>query len=300
MPPVTLQELQVFLAVASERSFSRAARKLGRTQPAISQAIRRLEDAVSEPLVDRSSRDGTLTEAGHVLRQYAERLLALAEEAQHAVGELRDVQRGRVLVGANEAAVHALLPIIAAFQDGYPGIQVDVRRVQARQVAHEVLGRELDFGVLTFHPRDRGLGSIVIATDELVLLAAPSHPLASRRSVRVEELGPEPVIAHNDPSPARERVLKTFEQRHAMLNIAVALPSLDAIKRAVELKMGVALLPRRCALSELSLKRLVAVRVADLRIPRHVRLVYRLAGDRSHAAAAFLEAARAYASKPRT
>jgi DNA-binding transcriptional LysR family regulator len=91
----------------------------------------------------------------------------------------------------------------------------------------------------------------------------------------------------------RERVLRAYEQRQARLNIAIALPSLDAIKRAVEMKMGVALLPRRCALSELSLGQLAAVRVPELRIPRHVRLIYRHAGERSHAAAAFLETAHA-------
>lgn len=297
---MNLQELHVFLTVASERSFSRAARKLGRTQPAVSQAIRRLEEVVGEALVDRSSRDGTLTEAGRVLREYAHRLMQLAEEAQRAVGELRDVQRGRVLIGANEAAVHALLPLIAEFRQQHPNVQVDVRRLPSRQMAQEVLGRGIDFGVLTFHPRERGLASLMIGTDELVLLTSPSHPLAARRSIRMEELGREAIIAHNDPSPARERVLRAFEQKHAPLNIVMALPSLDAIKRAVEMKMGVALLPRRCALSELALHQLAAVRVADLRIPRHVRLVYRQAGERSHAAAAFLEAGRAYAPKVRT
>jgi molybdate transport repressor ModE-like protein len=300
MPGVNLQELRVFLTVASERSFSRAARKLGRTQPAVSQAIRRLEEVVGEPLVDRSSRDGTLTEAGRVLREYAQRLTALAEEAQRAVGELRDVKRGRVLIGANEAAVDALLPLIAEFQVRHANVQVDVRRLPSRQMAQEVLGRGIDFGVLTFFPRERGLASMTIGTDELVLLTWPSHPLAGRRSVTMEEIGREPIIAHNDPSPARERVLRAFEQRHAPLNIVMALPSLDAIKRAVELKMGLALLPRRCALSELTMQQLSAVRLADLRIPRHVRLLYRQTGDRSHAAAAFLEVSKAYASKART
>jgi DNA-binding transcriptional LysR family regulator len=297
---VNLQELHVFLTVASERSFSRAARKLGRTQPAVSQAIRRLEELLGEPLVDRSSRDGTLTEAGRVLRDYAQRMMRLAEEAQRAVGEIRNVQRGRVLIGANEAAVHALLPLIGEFQQAHPRVQVDVRRVHSRQMAQEVLGRGVDFGVLTFHPRERGLAAISIGSDELVLLTSPSHRLAERRSVRLEDLGDETVIAHNDPSPARERVLRASEQRHAPLNIGVALPSLDAIKRAVEMKMGVALLPRRCALSELALKQLAAVRVADLRIPRHVRLVYRQIGERSHAAESFLEVSRNYASKART
>jgi DNA-binding transcriptional LysR family regulator len=193
-----------------------------------------------------------------------------------------------------------LLPLIGEFQQAHPRVQVDVRRVHSRQMGQEVLGRGVDFGVLTFHPRERGLAAITIGSDELVLLTPPSHPLAAHRSVRLEDLGDEIVIAHNDPSPARERVLRAFEQKHAPLNIGVALPSLDAIKRAVEMKMGVALLPRRCALSELALQQLAAVRVADLKIPRHVRLVYRQAGDRSHAAASFLEVAKAYASKART
>ena len=288
-----LHDLKVLVTLAAERSFSRVARKLGRTQPAISQAVRRLEEELGEPLVDRSARDGRLTEAGVTFRDYAQRVLDLAAEAERAVAELRDVKRGRVLIGANEAAVHTLLPLVGAFQQAYPGVQVDVRRVPARQMAHEVVSRALDFGVLTFHPGDRALQSLVIGSDELVLLTHPSHPFARRRTVKLEAVGREPVIAHNDPSPARERVLRAYEERHAQLNIAIALPSLDAIKRAVEMKLGVALLPRRCALSELSLGRLAAVRVPELRIARHVRLVYRQAGERSHAAAAFLETAQA-------
>lgn len=287
-------ELQVFAAVADERSFSRAARKLGRTQPAVSQAVRRLEQTVGEPLFDRSTRDGTMTEAGRVLREYARRLLALAAEAGAAVREVRDVQRGRVLVGANEAAVHALLPLVAEFQRGYPKVQVDVRRVAARQIASQLVAREIDFGVLTFHPPDKELASLTLGADELVLLTHPSHPLARRRSVSMEEVGRQPVVAHNDPSPAREHVLRVYEQRHVPLNIAVALPSLDAIKRAVEMRIGVALLPKRCALSEIALGQLAAVRVPGLRMARHLRLVYRHAGERSPASDAFLRTARAW------
>lgn len=289
-----LHELRVLVAVAEARSFSRAAGTLGRTQPAVSQAIKRLEEELGEPLVDRASRDGTLTEAGLLLRGYAARLLQLADEAERAVGELREVQRGRVLVGANEAGTHTLLPLIQQFQAAHPQVQVDVRRVHARQVAQLTLDRSIDFGVLTFHPRERGLASLVVGSDELVLLVAPGHPLARRRKVTLEAVGRQPVIAHNDPSPARERVLRAYEQKHAALNITVALPSLDAIKRAVEMQMGVALLPRRCALSEIALGQLVAVRVPELRIPRSVRLIYRQAGERSHAAQAFLTVALAW------
>ncbi|HWQ00175.1 MAG TPA: LysR substrate-binding domain-containing protein [Vicinamibacterales bacterium] len=298
-----LGELEVFLTVAAERSFSRAARRLRRTQPAVSQAIRRLEAELGEPLFDRSRRDGTLTEAGRVLQDYARRLVQLSGEAVAAVRELRELKRGRVLVGANEAAVHMLLPVVAAFRAAHPAVQVDVRRVASRQIAHEVATRSLDFGVLTFNPAEHGLASLPLGDDELVLLTHPAHPLARRRQVTMAEVGRQPVIAHNDPSPARERVLRLFEARHAPLNICMALPSLDGIKRAVEMKMGVALLPRRCALAEIALGRLAAVKVPELRLRRSVRLVYRQGGDLSHAAAAFLETARAWheaqGSKPR-
>ena len=103
-----LQDLNAFVAVAADRSFSKAAKRLHRTQPAISQAIRRLEDELGDKLFDRTSRNGALTEAGVLLREHATRLLRRAAEAEAAVRELQQVRRGRVVVGANEAAVHSL------------------------------------------------------------------------------------------------------------------------------------------------------------------------------------------------
>jgi DNA-binding transcriptional LysR family regulator len=108
----------------------------------------------------------------------------------------------------------------------------------------------------------------------------------------MEEIGRQAVIAHNDPSPMRDRVLKLFEQRQAPLNIRLSLPSLDGIKRAVEMGLGVALLPRRCAQGELLRGDLVEVKVPELRTPRQVRCIYRKEGELSHAGQAFLEIAR--------
>ena len=206
--------------------------------------------------------------------------------------ELRDLRRGRVLIGANEAAVHALLPLDGRFRDAHPDIQVDVRRVPSRQVGVEVSQGSLDFGVITFQPAERGLLTLSLGPDDLVMLVHPHQPLAGRKEVSLAEFGRETVIAHNDPSPARERVLRTFEQKHAPINIQVALPSLEAIKRAVEMKMGVALLPKRCAVAEIGRGSLAAVKVQQVRLARQLRLVYRRAGDMSHAAQAFLHVAR--------
>ncbi len=294
---MTLEDLRVFVTVAAERSFSRAARKLRRTQPAVSQAIRRLEGAAGERLIDRSSRDGTLTDAGELLLDYGTRLLRLVDEAGRAVSDLRHVRQGRIMIGANEGSVHALLPLLAAFQQQHPDVLVDVRRVPSRQMVQEVLLRTVDFGVLTFNPPDRDLVSVVVGTDELVLLVRPDHPFVGKKHVSIEEMGRETVIAHNDPSPARERVLKLYQMRQAPLNIRLSLPSLDAIKRAVEMGLGVALLPRRCALGELGRGDLAEVPVPELRSPRQVRFVYRRAGTLSHAARAFLEIARRNGSR---
>ncbi len=292
-----LNELQVLQAVAAERSFSRAAVRLHRTQPAVSQAIRRLEDELGERLFDRSSKGGRLTEAGTILLDYAERLTRLTEEAEGAVRELQELRRGRVVIGVNEAAVHMLLPIVVHFREAHPHAQVEMRRVQSRQIPSEVLNRSLDFGLVTFPPGERGLLSVPLGVDELVMLTHPTHPLARRRQITMEEFGRQTVIAHNDPSPRRERVLRLFEQKHAPINIQMSLPSLDGIKRAVEMKLGVALLPRRCALSEIARKQLAAVRVPELRVPRTLRLIYRRTGESSHAASAFLKAAQEQAVK---
>jgi len=283
-----LSELRVFLRVASERSFSRAAMKLHRTQPAVSQSIRRVESALGERLFDRSSKDATLTEAGRLLKDYAERLLRLEEEAEAAVRDLKDLRRGRVLVGANEASVHAVLPLIGAFRREHPLVHVEVRRVPARMIGAAVAQGELDFGVLTFQPAEAGLKSVVLGHDELVMLVHPSNPLAKRKEVPLAECARQTVIAHNDPSHVRERVLRLFDQHHIPANIQVSLPSLEGIKRAVAMELGVALLPRRCAEAEIERGELIALQVQEIKLRRQVRLIYRKAGERAHAAAAFL------------
>jgi DNA-binding transcriptional LysR family regulator len=286
---VQLQDLRAFVTVAEERSFSAAARKLHRTQPAISQAIRRIEDELEDRLFDRSSRNAALTEAGTLLLEHAQRLLRMAAAAQAAVRELQQVRRGRVVIGANEAAVHSLLPFVRDYAVDHPHVSIEVRRVPSRRIAAELLDRSMDFGVMTFQPADRGLQSIPLGGDELVMLAHPEHRLARKKRVSIGEVGREVVIAHNDPSPTRDRVLRLYERRHAPINIQISLPSLDGIKRAVEMGVGVAVLPRRCALTEIARGDLVAVTVPELQAKRMVRFVFRRTGELSHAAAAFLE-----------
>ena len=198
----------------------------------------------------------------------------------------------------NEAACTSLLPLIARFREQHPAVHVDVRRVPARQVGVEVAQGSLDFGVLTFQPPSKRLHADHARPRRARDAGAPvASARAARAGARWRSSRSETVIAHNDPSPARDRVLRLFEQRHAPINIQIALPSLEGIKRAVEMKMGVALLPRRCALAEIARGQLVAVRIP--RCGCRGRCGWSTAsGELSHAAPAFLDVAKDQHRRP--
>jgi DNA-binding transcriptional LysR family regulator len=287
-----VNQLEVLIAVAKEQSFSRAAQSLHRTQPAVSQAIRRLELELGEPLFDRSSKDGTLTAAGKVLFDFAEQMLNLRQGAHRAIKELKDLQHGKLALSANEYTVMYLLPVLSVFRARHPHIKVEVKRSLASRIASEVLGRGVEIGVVSFKPTDAAIASIPVVMDELALIVAPTHPLADKAIVSVKDLGAESFIAHNVPSPYRERVVKTFEKYKTPLNISMEMPTLESIKRLVEQEMGVALVPRLTAQIEIERKQIVALTVKEMRLERRLQLIFRKGATLSHAAKAFLRVAK--------
>ncbi len=236
--------METFLAVAEERSFSRAAARLHRTQPAVSQAIAKLEGELGEVLFERSSRDGTLTDAGEVLREYAAKLLNLRNEAAGALTELRALHRGRLNLAANEYTCLYLLPLLDEFRRQNPRIKLAVQRSLASRISDEVLMHSVELGVLSFRPDDAQVKSMVVYRDELAFVVNPKHPLAKRRrQVSIRQLGAQNFIAHNISSPQRLKVIQTFKRHKTPLQMGVELPSLEAIKRFVEMGNGVALVP---------------------------------------------------------
>ena len=287
-----LSQLEVLVAVAQEKGFSRAAQRLRRTQPAVSQAIRRLEAEIGAPVFDRSSKDATLTDAGRVLYGYALQLLNLRRDARGAIHELADLKRGRVVVAANEYGVLHLLPVVEAYRARHPEIRVEIRRSLGSEIPSEVLRRDVELGVVTYHPPQPGLRTMTIGNDDLVLLVAPGHRLARRAEVSIRDLGTERFLAHNVRSPFRERAVQTFERHRTPLHIAVELPTLEAIKRLVERGLGVALIPRRVAQEELARGDVVALEVREMRLERAVHLLHREGAELSQAARAFVICAR--------
>ncbi|MGH9615176.1 MAG: LysR family transcriptional regulator [Acidobacteriaceae bacterium] len=284
-----LFQLETFMAVAEEKSFSRAAVKLHRTQPAVSQSIRKLEGEMDEVLFDRAARDATLTAAGELLREYAERLLNLRGEATTALSELRSLHRGRLTVAANEYTCLYLLPVIDVFRRLSPQIHVTVQRSLASRMAEDLLQHSVELGIVSYRPDDPQIRSIAVYRDDLVFVMHPGHPLAYGKEVSIRELGAENFVAHNVPSPLRQRVVHAFQRYKTPLNMAVELPSLEAIKRFVAMGNGVALLPGLTARQEIERGDLVRLRVPELAFERRLRVVHRRQANLSHASLAFLK-----------
>jgi DNA-binding transcriptional LysR family regulator len=292
-----LNQLETFLAVAEERSFSRAAVRLHRTQPAVSQVVRKLEASVGEKLFDRAARDGSLTAAGVLLRDYALRLLALRREASSAMDELKSLERGRLQLAANEYTCMYLLRAIDAFRREFPHIGVTVHRMLASRIPEELNLRTFELGVISYRPDPVQFRAVDVYADSLAFVVSPSHPLAGAERVSIGDLGKENFIAHNVTSPLRRKVIEAFQRYRTPLNMVIELPTIEAIKRFVAMGNGVALVPHLTVARELETGDLVRVPVDELEMRRVLRLVHRRQATLSYAAKAFLRTVRTLAQQ---
>lgn len=270
-----LASLQVFQTVAREHSFSRAAEKLYRTQPAVSISIRKLEEWVGQPLFVRGSGARMLTDAGVLLLEYADRMLNLREEIRKGMNDLQGLERGQLALGVNESSIHALLPALDRYRQVHPGIHINVHRVFSRDVPREVLNHHLDIGVISYLPEERDLAAVEFYRDSLVLIVWPGHRLAKRKDVDIKELGEETFVAHIVESPYRQRVIQMFARHRVPLQMDIEMPTLESIKMFVEMKKGVAIVPRMCVEREVARGSLHEVRIRQMRVVRKLYLIYR-------------------------
>lgn len=283
-----LHILQVFRAVATERSFSRAAVRLGRTQPAISLAVKRLEDELGEALFDRVGREPRLTDAGTLVLDYARRFDNLREELLAALSERKDNATGRLTIGANESTALYLLPHLVRYRRRYPRVKVQIRRSLSSRIPAAITDGDLELGVISYEPEDDRLTTRVIYSDHLAFVVAPAHRLAKRKSVSISELGMEIFIAHNVVSPYRDVVERAFQRLRVPLNRDVEMPTIETIRKLVIQNEGVAFLPRMCVEDDLREGLVREIRVKELQVARKIHLVHPADRSLSHAAQAFL------------
>ena len=284
--------LKVFRTVMNEKSFSRAAEKLLRTQPAVSLAVAKLEADLQEKLIDRSGKELLATDAGGIVLEYARRFENLEAELNNSLAELRDHSAGRLTVGANESTTLYLLEHIETFRKLYPKVKVQIRRSLSSKIPAQLIDGDLELGVISYDPEDDRLVSRVIYTDHLAFVVSPAHRFAGLTTVAITELGPETFIAHNVLSPYRATVLREFQRQKVPLNMEVEMPTVETIRKLVQRNEGVAFLPRMCVEQELRQGTLKEIRVPELSVERKIRLVYPAKRVLSHAARAFLEVVR--------
>ena len=285
-----LGELKVFLMVAAERSFSRAAAKLHRTQPAVSQAVRRLEDQLGERLFDRTTKHPTLTDAGAVLCREGTRLVRLAEETTSAVRRQSERGRATLRIAGSEVAAHIVLPAISEFVRQGHGIGVQFHPIAETDVVAEVSAGTFEIGVVT---RERAAGQLEqvrmpVQASGLSALVLRSHRLASRQSAPISELRQERIIVITDQELS-ESLAAALSAASAPPASEIGMPGIDSVRRAVEMGLGVGVVPASAARSAGTL---IAVPLACTSFLTAVTVVCRRSESRSGNIAHFMDVVR--------
>lgn len=285
-----LLQLDHFLTVCEERSFTRAAARVFRTQSAISQSIKKLEEEIGAPLFARDEHDVTLTESGKVVLDYARRMVRLRDDAMRQLGALKNLNAGTLSIAAHESAAVYLLPgALRRYLRSFPEIKVGIYRSRLDDIPRQVLDREVDLGFVKDEPAFHGLESVEVHADEMILIASPSHPFARRRDLRIRDLGQEPFVLHHLCSSTEQKVLRLFEQHATSCHIVAELWSFENIKSFVRENVGLAIVPRITVRQELRDGLLVHIPVRELSMPRRTLMIYRDQGYLSEPARALIK-----------
>jgi DNA-binding transcriptional LysR family regulator len=285
-----LYQLEHFIAVVEEHSFTKGADRVFRTQGAVSVTIRKLEEEVGVPLVVRNPHECTLTEAGHALLEHAQRIVRLSHELQSRMADIRNLVSGRVTIAAHESAAHYLLSApLTAFHLQHPNIVIKTSRCDGDQIAHLVAERDADLGFGIRQTNLRGLHAQMLLNDPLVLVVAPGHDLTRQRGVTMADLSHERFFIHSRRTPMLALVDRLFADHRIPFTVAAELADFETIKQFVTAGQGVAIVPASVAQPDLEAGRLIAVPVAQLRIHRPIEVVYSKATVLLPAPAKFLE-----------
>lgn len=284
-------QLETFLEVARLSSFSRAAEKRFRTQPAISAQIRAVEDEIGAKLLDRSGGKVSLTAAGKVFQKYAEDAIQARRAVITAMAEMERVPRGEIVVGANEGTcLHVLPEVFSEFKKQYPGVSVNINRLESAGILGSVIDNSVDFGVVSLPVNDNRLTVVPIHRDELVIITPPKHPLSKAKSAALADAAKYPLLVP-EAGHTRDAIEQFFHERKLKLNISMELDSSELLKRFVAADMGIGFIARSNVLEDVRAGALAALPISDATIRRDLALVFRKDKALSRAALAFIDIA---------
>jgi len=271
--------MEMFVAVVDEGGVRAASERVFRTQPAVSIAVRKLEEEIGAPLFDRSKRyDYRLTEAGEALYKYAKKMLDLRKEAISVLSDLCNVRAGLLRVGANESISLHLFPEIAqAFLNQHPRIQIELRCGRSESLLGELKERKLDLALVSFKPQEAGFEAKFVTRDEMVLITSASHAFVKRTSVHIQDLGKESILVMDisRPSPWHQKIADAFVRCNAPLHLTLENAPIETIKKMVAIGIGVGFVPRISVRQEVATGELCVVPLEGFRQERSVWLVRR-------------------------
>ncbi|TWT39444.1 LysR family transcriptional regulator [Blastopirellula retiformator] len=271
---MNLHHLAIFHAIAETGSVSLGAEQLLISQPAASKQLKEFEAALGEQLFDRTGKGLRLTTVGKLLSEYARKIFTLEAEAEQAVAQLREVSRGELFVGASTTIAGYLLPqVLARFHQQHPQIRVHVSVGNTAFVHQQVLDYRVDLGLTEGFVEEAGLTSTSFAEDELVVVAAASHPLVKKRKVKATDLSGQSFVLRESGSGTRAVQEQAISLCGVEVKELMTLSSTEAIKHVVAAGVGLAIVSRLSVEAELTSGELKAIRLADLKIPRPLHLV---------------------------
>jgi len=284
-------QLETFLEVARLCSFSRAAEKRFRTQPAISSQIRALEEEVGARLLDRSGGKVSITASGKIFQKWAEETLDARKAVATAIAEAERVPRGEIVVGANEGTcLHILPEVFAEFKKQYPTVAVNIKRADYARILENVIDNSVDFGVVSLPVTDNRLTVVLIHRDELVIIAPPHHLLAKLKSASVADVAKFPLLVPK-AGHTRDALENLFYERKLKPHYSMELDSSELLKRFVAADVGVGFIARSNVEVDDRAGTLAVINISDTQIRRDLALVFRKDKALSRAALAFIDIA---------
>ena len=282
-------QLETFLEVARLSSFSRAAEKRFRTQPAISAQIRALEEEIGARILDRSGGKVSITAAGKLFQKYAEETLEARKAVLTAIAETERVPRGEIIVGANEGTcLHILPEVFAQFKKQYPDVAVNIKSADYAKILDSVIDNSVDFGVVSMPVSDPRLTVVLIHRDELVIIVPPQHPLAKLKSATIGDAARFPLVVPK-AGHTRDALEDLFYENKLKPRYAMELDSSELLKRFVAADVGVGFIARSNVQEDVRANVLVAIPMSDAQVRRDLALVFRKDKALSRAALAFID-----------
>lgn len=284
--------LEVFLSVAKHLNYTRAGEEVNLSQPSVSVRIRQLENELGVRLFEQLGKKVALTDAGLVLIPHARRVITAVDDASQSIGELQGLQRGSLRIGASTTPGMYLIPqVIARFKNRYPKIEINLGIKDTRQIEEGVIRNEFDFGFVGGHLAGDEVDVFPWLIDQLVLIVAPKHRLARKKTIKADDLQSEKFILREAGSATRAAINTHLEMTALQLQPIIEMENPESVKKAVQSGLGIAFISRFAVETELKARSLIALHLSDLKIERELKIVYRKDKHLGRAAEAFIKMA---------